>query len=87
MKLHYTDEMSQLNNVCQYHDAEGYHCEGEANHSGFCYWNDKNIDKSHDNVKSALELYAQSGGLLRGIHLQYANLEKIGSLYHNLDTC
>jgi hypothetical protein len=75
--------MSQLNNCCQYHDPDGFTCTGDANHSGFCYWHDKAIDKSTDEVKSALELYAQSGGLLRGIHLNYANLEKIDLVNHH----
>ena len=75
--------MSKLNNVCQYQDPEGNHCKGAIDHSGFCYWHDKNIDKSTDDIKSALELYAHNGGLLRGIQLKNTNLEKIDLVNHH----
>jgi len=75
--------MSQLNSTCQYQDPEGHHCKGEDNDSGFCCWHDKKIDKSTNDVKPALEIYAQKGGLLRGIQLKHTNLEKIDLVNHH----
>jgi len=56
---------------------------GEANDSGFCYWHDKNINKSGSEVKDALEQYAKSGGLLRGIFLAKAQLEGVDLVNHH----
>ncbi len=75
--------MNKLNHLCQYSDSGDFHCQGEANHSGYCYWHDHSIDKSGPEVKAALEKYAKSGGLLRGICLKRANLEKIDLVHHH----
>lgn len=80
--------MSKTKSLCQYQDPEksthtSYCCTGEANGSGFCYWHDKSIDKSGAEVKDALEQYAQSGGLLRGIILIKAQLQDIDLVNHH----
>jgi hypothetical protein len=72
---------------CKYHDPASnkqvsYKCTALANDSGFCYWHDKSIDKSGDDVKEKLEQYAQNGGLLRGIFLARANLENVDLVNH-----
>ncbi len=74
--------MSEQNIKCHYHDPDGYSCDGCANASGFCYWHDKDIDKTSPKVKEALESYAKKGGLLRGIFLQRANLTGIDLVNH-----
>ena len=68
---------------CQYQDPEHFHCSGDANKSGFCYWHDKTIDKSGDEVKGALEAHAKSGGMLRGIFLVRAQLSNVDLVNHN----
>jgi len=68
---------------CQYQDPDEIVCTNQAGESGLCYWHDKNIDKSGANVKEALETYAQSGGLLRGICLKRANLQGVDLVNHN----
>jgi len=79
--------MSEIKLQCQYQDPDNneqqsYCCTGEANDSGFCYWHDKNIDKSDEGVRSALERHAQSGGLLRGIILTKGQLQDIDLVNH-----
>lgn len=81
--LHYTLTMSKNNHLCQYNDPENFSCSAKANQSGFCFWHDKNSDKTGTNVKADLETYAKSGGLLRGISLKHANLEDIDLVNHN----
>lgn len=73
---------------CQYQDPEKekpshFSCDEQANDSGYCYWHDKNIDKTGPEVKSLLEQYAQNGGLLRGIFLTRANLDDVDLVNHN----
>jgi len=80
--------MSEIKLLCQYQDPDNnakqsYCCTGEANDSGFCYWHDKNITKSGSEVKKALEQYAQSGGLLRGILLAKAQLQGVDLVNHH----
>lgn len=80
--------MTETIATCQYQDPENskhhQHCCSEtANRSGYCYWHDKTIDKSTDNVKERLEQYAQSGGMLRGIHLSRADLHDVDLVNHN----
>ena len=70
--------MDENNHLCQYSDKSGCQCREPDNGSGFCYWHDKDVDKSGDDVCSKLEQYARSGGLLRGICLKRANLANIG---------
>jgi len=80
--------MSELKSMCQYQDPENnkqqsYCCQGLANNSGFCFWHDKEADKSALNIKKRLETYAQSGGLLRGIILSNTNLEGVDLVNHH----
>ncbi len=74
--------MNQIKLLCQYQDPDStkqqaYCCQGEANSSGYCYWHDKDIDKSGTDVKQHLEEYAQGGGMLRGIILSRAQLQGV----------
>jgi len=80
--------MSVIKLLCQYQDPDNngqqsYCCTGTSNDSGFCYWHDKTVDKSGDEVKHALEHYAQSGGLLRGIILNKTQLQNIDLVNHH----
>ncbi len=75
--------MNAQNKCCQYHDPDGFICQSEANSSGFCYWHDKNIDKTGPKVKVALEAHIKNGGLLRGIILKRANLSGIDLVNHH----
>lgn len=80
--------MSELKLMCQYQDPEdteqqSYCCQGAANSSGFCFWHDKKADKSGLDIKNRLQDYAQSGGLLRGIILSNANLERVDLVNHH----
>jgi hypothetical protein len=79
--------MHKIKSLCQYQDPENsqqqnFCCQEEANESGFCYWHDKTLDKTSDNVKIKLEQYAQAGGLLRGIVLKRAKLSNIDLVNH-----
>lgn len=75
--------MEQQITRCQYRDPEDYHCSCEANDSGLCFWHDPDADKTGSQVKEALERYAKSDGLLRGIRLKRANLKDIDLVNHN----
>lgn len=82
----YTEKMNDKNNCCQYYDPEGFTCKGEANGSGFCFWHDQTQDKSGAEIKGKLETHAKSGGMLRGVFLQRANLTDIDLVNHNHKT-
>jgi hypothetical protein len=80
--------MNKIKLLCQYQDPdntkqEAFCCQGEANSSGFCYWHDKHIDKSGQDVRALLESYAQAGGMLRGIILSKAQLQGIDLVNHH----
>ena len=80
--------MNKIKLLCQYQDPEStkqqaFCCQGEANSSGFCFWHDKQVDKSGADVQQRLETYAQEGGMLRGIKLARANLQGIDLVNHN----
>ncbi|WP_286232500.1 ion channel [Thalassotalea sediminis] len=75
--------MSTINNLCQYNDPEGYKCKAQAEPSGYCFWHDKTIDKTHDNIQDKLTQYVRSGGLTRGICLKEANLTGIDLVNHH----
>jgi len=80
--------MNKIKTLCQYQDPDNsaqqtFCCQEEANDSGFCYWHDKSIDKTGNEVKNKLENYAKSGGLLRGIHLTRANLKNVDLVNHH----
>lgn len=80
--------MHNIKSLCQYQDPENsqqqnFCCHEEANDSGFCYWHDKTLDKTGDNVKEKLEQYAQAGGLLRGVILKRTNLHNIDLVNHH----
>jgi hypothetical protein len=65
---------------------QSFCCQEESNDSGFCYWHDKNIDKTGSEVKEKLENHAKNGGLLRGISLKKANLRNIDLVNHHKKT-
>jgi len=80
--------MNKIKLLCQYQDPdntkqEAFCCQGEANSSGFCFWHDKAIDKSGQDIRQRLESYAQAGGMLRGITLSKAQLQGIDLVNHH----
>jgi hypothetical protein len=80
--------MTQIKLLCQYQDPDStkqqaFCCQGAANSSGFCFWHDRDIDKSGSDVKQRLEIYAQGGGMLRGIILTKAKLQGIDLVNHH----
>ncbi|WP_019026252.1 ion channel [Colwellia piezophila] len=80
--------MNKIKLLCQYQDPDStkqqaFCCQGEANNSGFCYWHDKEVDKSGLDVKQRLEKYARGGGMLRGIKLARTNLQGIDLVNHH----
>ena len=78
--------MNEKTQRCQYDDPEGIKCTENANTSGFCYWHDKNIDKSGPEVKENLVEYTRSGGITRGIYLKGADLSGINLVNNNNKT-
>lgn len=73
--------------MCQYQDPDStkqqaFCCQGEANSSGFCFWHDKDMDKSGIDVKASLQKHAQNGGMLRGIQLSRAQLQGVDLVNH-----
>lgn len=87
-KAHYTLYMNKEKPLCQYQDPdnsrqEKFCCRELANDSGFCFWHDKTASKSGSEIKSKLENYAKSGGLLRGIALSNAQLQDIDLVNHH----
>lgn len=81
----YCDPEIKINHDLSSSDAKStfLYCPNEVNESGFCYWHDKTIDKSDNDVKNKLEQYAQNGGFLRGIYLTRANLKDIDLVNHH----
>jgi len=83
--------MKKEKTLCQYQDPNdstqrNYHCTEPANSSGYCFWHDKSSDKSGKEVKTKLESYAKSGGMLRGIELSHAQLQGIDLVNHHHKT-
>jgi hypothetical protein len=74
--------MNHSSLLCQYDDREKIQCTEQANASGYCYWHDKNIDKSDPAVKNKLMAYVRSGGVTRGIYLSNADLSQIDLVNH-----
>ncbi len=88
MERVYTLKMNKIKLLCQYQDPDStkqqaFCCQGEANSSGFCFWHDKEIDKSGPDIKQRLESYAQAGGMLRGVILTKAQLQSIDLVNHH----
>ena len=80
--------MIEIKSLCQYQDPDGKHhlqyvCQEEANHSGYCFWHDKGVEKSGDDIKYRLEKHAKNGGMLRGVILSNANLAKVDLVNHH----
>lgn len=75
--------MNKNNDRCRYSDPSGCVCQGVDNGSGYCFWHDEASDKSTGDIKSKLEQYAKSGGLLRGLILKQADLTNIDLVNHN----
>jgi len=75
--------MNKNNELCTYNDPDGCSCPNHAENNGVCYWHDESIDKSIPGVKEKLENYAQSGGFLRGIFLERADLKGIDLVKHH----
>lgn len=80
--------MNKEKPLCQYQDPDNSpqqkFCCGEfANESGFCFWHDKSVEKSGHDIKTKLENYAKSGGLLRGIALSHAQLQGVNLVNHH----
>lgn len=67
---------------CKYKSYDGQCCEETDIGSGYCFWHDKDIDKSGMDLSERLEEYAKSGGLLQGLCLARANLENVNLVRH-----
>lgn len=67
---------------CKYKSYDGQCCTEKEIGSGYCFWHDKNIDKSDMELSHKLEKYAQSGGLLQGLCLARANLAHVNLVRH-----
>lgn len=85
---HYTLYMNKEKLLCQYQDPDNHShkafcCREPANETGLCFWHDKSIEKSGDDIKVKLENYAKSGGLLRGVVLSRAQLAGIDLVNHH----
>lgn len=75
--------MNEINQLCQYQDPKDFSCPNKANENGYCYWHDESIDKSSDDIKEELQLYANNGGFLRGICLKKTDLQGIDLVNHH----
>jgi hypothetical protein len=53
-----------------------------AGESGWCFWHDKQSDKTGDDIKHRLEIFARNGGVLQGLCLKQANLANINLVNH-----
>lgn len=68
--------------TCSYCNPDGWRCSEPANKTGLCYWHDPEVDKSQDNnVKEALEKWAQGGKPLDGFQLARTQLEDINLVH------
>ena len=65
-------------NLCAYVRRDGSQCQ-QACHQGsnFCYWHDADLDKSGDEVKTKLEVWAKTGMPMDGFQLKGADLSNI----------
>ncbi len=78
--------MNREEEICCYHEDEGFSCTEPAGESGLCYWHDPRIIKDKPDDAAKLEAYARAGGMLRGISLKRANLEGIDLVKHHSKT-
>jgi len=67
---------------CEYQSTDGSRCDNRVHNSAHCFWHDPAIDKSSDDVKGKLESYATSGGYMKGLQLQRAQLEGLDLVRH-----
>lgn len=72
--------------LCSYRDTDDHQCQSEDVGSGFCFWHDKNIDKSGMKLSERLELHAKNGGMLQGISLKRVDLNHVNLVKHGGDT-
>ncbi|GGI70428.1 ion channel [Shewanella gelidii] len=78
--------METRDDICCYHEDEGFSCSEPAGDSGLCYWHDPRITKNRPDDAKRLEAYAQSGGMMRGLALKRANLAGIDLVKHHSKT-
>jgi len=71
---------------CEYQYTDGSRCNNREHNSVRCYWHDPAVDKSSENVKEKLENYATSGGYMKGLQLQRAQLEGLDLVRHGHKT-
>ena len=67
---------------CDYQNIDGSRCNNRVSNGEHCFWHDTAIDKSSKSIKEKLEIYATSGGYLKGLQLQRANLEGLNMVNH-----
>ena len=64
-------------NRCKFISKEGEQCPEQDLGSGYCFWHDPQIDKSHLDLAEKLEKYVKDGGFTKGLKLQRANLRGV----------
>ena len=69
-----TTDPSRVIRCCYQEDHPSHCCHEPAGVSGLCYWHDPLICKDQSGDRIALELYAKSGGQMRGLALKRAQL-------------
>ncbi len=62
---------------CKYQTQQGEQCQGENLGNGYCFWHDPIIDKSGMDLAERLEIYANNGGMTKGLQLKRVNLKGI----------
>jgi len=67
---------------CEYQNTDGSRCNNRVHSSVHCFWHDAAVDKSAQDFKGKLESYATSGGYMKGLQLQRAQLEGLDLVRH-----
>lgn len=66
-----------MSHTCQFSSKQGERCQEKALDSGYCFWHDPDVDKSHVDLVPKLEAHVRSGKLSKGLRLQRCNLKNI----------
>lgn len=78
MEINGQDVLPDQPKKCIYQGESGQKClENALPDAATCFWHNKTVDKSGENVKSLLEARARSGEPMDGFFLRNANLENI----------
>lgn len=62
---------------CCFASRDGWQCDEPAGETGYCFWHDRQLDKSGQHLSAELESWAKAGKPLTGLQLARADLRQV----------